>query len=717
MAIPIDSHYIPAFSIEDVLLDKDTGAPLSGGLVYFEEDNQRGTLKPVYQITGTSPNYTFIELPNPVVLSSIGTFEDSLGNPVIPYFFPYDGDFNVELYYIRVTSSMDVPQFDREAQPYVLSTGNSSVTSAFVNELSNPQFAEILFDSPTTYTFNAASLEAIQIAPGWEIVVSSSGVGSVTLTLITPTGALNRITNPGTILNIDSAGLSRLRLRQRIYGSPNLWGSGYLSASFVGKTYEGTASIVNMYYSQSNGTVVDELLVAGTLTADGLYAAYPGNALIPASTSSQTYPDAYVDIELDIPLSQEIDITSVMLAFTGDVAVDNIDYDQESLDRQIDHLFHYYKPGLDFKPLESYLVGWDFPMNPSQANGFSVAAPAVANAYTWDQTILFQSTVSKIATSRATDGSIVLTSSDVASSTQAALIQYLPRPLVTAMLKNPLSVNIRGLSDNTSGITGTVSLWYTTNASVPVLPLSVVTTLDADGHPSAVIAGWTEITRDDQFGNAQFDLGATIDDYGFSGWDVSGGSVPATATYFAVVVGTAAIINTKTITLNSISVVPGTIPTRPAPLTEQETLSQCEYYYEKSYAQGTAPATAATYQNSIIAQQILTTPTINTEVHAGVFGINYRTLKRAAIPTVALYSAVNGTVGAVNVQLYNGGTPIGGGIDTVFTNWATLSAGSKGFQWIPNTTSAIYAPAAGTFVSPVGFINYHYTVDARLGTV
>ena len=716
MAIPIDSHYIPAFSIEDVLLDKDTGAPLSGGQVYFWQDNQRGTPMPVYQITGNSPDYTFIQLPNPIILSSIGTFEDSLGNPVIPYFFPYDGDFNVQLYYIQVLSSADVPQFDREAQPYVPSDGNSSVTSAFVNELSNPQFAEILFDSPMTYTFNAASLLAVPIAPDWDIVVSCAGVGSVTVTQITPTGALNRLTNPGTILNIDSAGLSSLRLRQRIYGSPNLWGSGYLAASFVGKTYEGTSSVVTMYYSQSNGSVVDEALVAGTLTADGLYAAYPGNALIPASTSSQTYPDAYIDIELDIPLSQQIDITSVMLAFTGDVPVDNIDYDQESLNRQIDHLFHYYKPGLDFKPISSYLVGWDFPLNPSQANGFSVAAPAVANAYTWDQTILFQSTVSNIATSRDTDGSIVLTSSDVTNSTQAALIQYLPRPLVTAMLKNPLSVNIRGLTNNTGGLSGVVSLWYTTNSAVPVLPLSVVTTLDATGYPSAVTAGWIEIARSDQAGNAVFNLGATIDDYGFSGWDVSGGSVPATATYFAVVVGTEAILDTMTVTFNSISMVPGTVPTRPAPTSDQECLSQCEYYYEKSYGSGTAVGTA-TYQNSIIAQQLLITPSINTEVHAGVFGINYRTHKRAPVPNIALYSAVTGTVGSVNVQMYNGGTPVGSGIDSVFTNWATLSAGSKGFQWIPNTTAAIYAPASGTFASPVGFINYHYVVDARLGIV
>ncbi len=88
----LDSHYIPAFSIEDVLLDKDTGSPLSGGLVYFYRNSQPGTLKSVYQLSGTTPDYTYTPLTNPVVLSSIGTFADSLDNPVIPYFYPYDDD-------------------------------------------------------------------------------------------------------------------------------------------------------------------------------------------------------------------------------------------------------------------------------------------------------------------------------------------------------------------------------------------------------------------------------------------------------------------------------------------------------------------------------------------------------------------------------------------------------------------------------------------------
>ena len=148
MTIPLDPRFIPAFSIEDVLLNKDTAAPLSGGLVYFYKDAQRSTLKPVYQITGSTPNYTFTQLPNPVVLSAIGTFQDSLSNPIIPYFYPYDADGNAELYYVVVQSSGAVQQFVRQAQPYI---GDSSslggVGNSFANEISNPQFALVDFDT------------------------------------------------------------------------------------------------------------------------------------------------------------------------------------------------------------------------------------------------------------------------------------------------------------------------------------------------------------------------------------------------------------------------------------------------------------------------------------------------------------------------------------------------------------------------------------------
>ena len=365
MTIPIDPRFIPAFSIEDVILDKDTGAPLSGGLVYFEFDDQRGLLKPVYQITGTSPNYTFTQLPNPMTLSSIGTFEDSLSNPVIPYFYPYDAAGNVELYYIRVTSSEDVPQFTREAQPYIGTQTTDDVLSVITNELSNPQFIEVLFDTTAgayTYNVNTVTDSVISIAPDWDLIVSAPAAGTVTVTQMTPAGSLNIVTNPGTILTISSTGLTKLQLRQRILGSPNLWSSGYLSASFVAKTYSGTGVTLNMFYSQSNGTVVNQLLVAADLQASGAYGSFSGSALIPPSNSVGTFPSAYVDIYFDIPLSIQVDITSVMVAFTGATSIDNISYDQESLSRQIDHLYHYDYPIVPIGTVIDFL-GYNTPLH------------------------------------------------------------------------------------------------------------------------------------------------------------------------------------------------------------------------------------------------------------------------------------------------------------------------------------------------------------------
>ena len=45
----IDPLYIPLFTIEEVILDKDTGLPLSGGVVKFFRDSQRATPKDVFE--------------------------------------------------------------------------------------------------------------------------------------------------------------------------------------------------------------------------------------------------------------------------------------------------------------------------------------------------------------------------------------------------------------------------------------------------------------------------------------------------------------------------------------------------------------------------------------------------------------------------------------------------------------------------------------------
>jgi hypothetical protein len=127
----LDSKYVAAYSFEEVILDKDNAAPLADGLVYFYKDTARSQLKDIFQLT-TSPTYTYVALPNPVKLSSIGTFQDNSGNDVVPYFYPYDANGNVELYYVEFYSSLDgitpaVFQFSREAVP-------SSAVASTVNE-------------------------------------------------------------------------------------------------------------------------------------------------------------------------------------------------------------------------------------------------------------------------------------------------------------------------------------------------------------------------------------------------------------------------------------------------------------------------------------------------------------------------------------------------------------------------------------------------------
>jgi hypothetical protein len=740
MTIPLDPMFIPAFSIEDVLLDKDTGAPLSGGLVYFEQDNQRGVLKAVYQITGTSPNYSFIQLPNPMTLSSIGTFEDSMQNPIIPYFYPYDASGDVELYYVRVTSSEDVEQFTREAVPYIGSGGDASVITAFENEISNPQFAEVLFPTTTSsyvYSFNAASSQVVDIAPDWAIVVSSVAAATVTVSQLTPTGSLNISTNPGTILNINSSGVSSLRLRQRIYGSPNLWGSGFLSGTFIAKTYNGSPTTLKMYYSQSNGAVVDEAIVTAILPASGEYAAYPGSIEIPASTSAQDFPDAYIDIYFDIPSSIQVDISSVMVASTGQTAVTGIIYDQESNPRQLDHLFHYYKPQLEYKPIPSYLVGWDFPLNPSQffVNGVTSLGATGANksSYVWDQTIAFQTVNNVLSTARnSADNGLNIT---VSSSSSFALIQYIPAQIAREILTQSTAVQLKAeVSAGTLG--GTVSLWWTADGALPDLKApnynSLVSAITA-GVPTCGNRTWTQVKNlysdsaatVSSKSSVPFILGTSalpIDFVGFSG-DTTGAN---SATFMAIVVAFDTMPNTTTMTIEYCSLVGGDIATRPAPQTLDQVLRECEYYYEKSYDTNRAPGSNTTSGEQFEFQQAnpASGSTANVAQHliARIFSIQYRTVKRIA-PTTAngtltLYNP-DGSVplgGSVQGAIRNGGVFLTNG-DVSMTNWQIEGPGTKYTQFLPNNVSNLVTSIAQVGNWAEAYITYQYVADARLGII
>ncbi len=692
MTIPIDPRYIPAFSIEDVLLDKDTGAPLSGGLVYFEYDDQRGLLKPIYQITGTSPNYTFIQMDNPVTLSSIGTFADTLGNPVIPYFFPYDANGDVELYYIRVTNSNDVPQFDREAQPYISFQESDEILSVITNDLSNPQFNEVLFSTLAgtyTYNVNAVSNSVINIAPDWDIIVSAPAAGAIIVTQLKPQGTLNIISNPGTLLTINSSGLTKLQLRQRIFGSPNLWGSGYLSASFVSKTYSGTGTTLNMFYSQSNGAV-NELIKSALLPASGAYEQFSGSVFIPASNSSQTFPSAYIDIYFEIPLSIQIDITSIMVAFTGKTSIENITYNQESSPRQIDHLFHYYKPQIFFKEINSFLTGWDFPLNPAQFG--STKTVTTTPAYVWDQTIM-ASAVNNVAVVR---GSVTmaLQATTTVDAEAFYMLQYLTGAQALETSLSALAVNILAYSAVHPGVVVKVYLYNGNSASTIPATATSLGTIDSAGIFTLTAgANWTLIPQPNGNASSATLLQTFIQDFPLIGWDSSGTFYSAGTNNFAIVVTFAIPTSGTQVIVSSISCVPGNIATRPAPLTSTDVLNQCRWYWQKSFLPNVVPASSIGINSG---------ESYGFQVTAGNGSSNPGPIVRYPIqmrtnPIVITFNPI-----AAGIEIAN----IAG--SATWTNTNLLGAQSNGFYLTGNSNVG----------SDIGnACGIHWTANARLGDV
>ncbi len=183
----IDPRFIVTSDLEELFRDKDSGLPLAGGIVTFYSDLNRTTKKPVYQLTGSPPNYTYAVLQNPVVLSDVGTFQDSLGNNIVPYYFPYQGtptssNGTVELYYITVESSGGVPEFTRQAWPNFSSEDASNNSLGDKNYIPNGQFLAhnqiVSATEPpvTTIAFGSVNLASQAIAQGgWSFRHSSGG--------------------------------------------------------------------------------------------------------------------------------------------------------------------------------------------------------------------------------------------------------------------------------------------------------------------------------------------------------------------------------------------------------------------------------------------------------------------------------------------------------------------------------------------------------------
>jgi hypothetical protein len=642
-----------------------------------------------------------------------------LGNGTLPIDIYFESDVVYRLEFRQGPTQSDPLIY--EVNNYIAGTGGSTpvdtVAFASSNQITNPQFAVTNFVSPYAIV-SATDPDPIEIGPGWFLELA--GTGSVTLTKVPLSSATPNPSNAPYALRITLTGwnANSTFLRQRFQQNGMLWANKIVSSTLTARV-EGSAIAVSANLIDSNGTTLAEVLDVPSI--NGSFNEFTGYGDLPATSNPDVPPAAYIDYKLGLPNNIDIYVTSIQLV-VQELPIEP-SFEQDSIDRQIDHTFHYYKDPLIQKPISSHLVGWDFALNPAQEFGNTVAASAIGankSKYVWDQTIIFQSANSGVGVTRDNSGAIKLTA---AAATQTALIQYLGVPATKDMLEDALSTNIAAYCSAAAGLKMTVSLWYTTDVSLPVVTTgtnnSLVLTLDANGKPATFNGTWVEVPRINGLGNATFTVsqkGATEDffDYNFNGWSLEGDVIINSATFFAIVIGTAPMAMNDTVTFDSVSLNSGTIATRPAPQTPDEVIRQCQYFYEKSYNVD-VPALPApvTFIGMFIAEQLITTSGGSDHVIARSFWLPYKQTKRVA-PGVG-FRSINGTLTTVTAFIRQSGA-VAGSADVADSNWTGTGIGKDSVSFLGTGVNLLGAVGtAGTF--PEGYIGLHYVLDARYGIV
>ena len=738
-----DPNFIYCPPIQTYFVDKDDGAPLSAGVVTFYEDSNRSVKKAIYEQT-ENPLGTFFytELNNPVILTSVGTFADNNGNDINVFLYPYLGSpgdtvrGNIDLYYVTVESSGGVLQETRAAwPPNVQIAGTSQINSLpkTANELQNPQFVEVLFPTNASSGLSAATVFNVSgattytlIAPGWFMLTGGTGTVTVSQVAIgsgTPT-------NPPYALQIQSgAGVTSIKLVQRIYASPTLLSATIINGMVLAASLSGAGSSnVTVTYTPSNGvsTPIFTLPTTNDMSLSLLQA-----SVTLSHTNADTAPAGYVDFVVTLVAGVEYQISSCQLTTVSAIS-SVVPFLELSTPLQKSGLFSYWQPLLDYKPLPSYLTAWDFPLNPAQFGATGGPYPTTnGSIYCWDQTILFGNVDNVLTYSRnASTGGLKITTGS--TTTPFAIVQYLSQAQAREILSQRTSAQIKAYVSTGAGpVQGNISLWWTT-AALPneSTGFSLVSTVNASTAVPSVGGGsygtWTQVPN--VFNQGSFNLAGTTptteNTYSVSGFDCTSTAAGATATGFAIVVSFSQITSAQAITIDYVSLVGGDIATRPAPQTSDEVLRECQYYYEQSYSDGSLVGTVTK-----VNAQFFSLSCSNTQGGKNAYGYQtpfsliYNTKKRA-VPTIFLYSPGTGAVATIHAEVYYPADPLQG-----FTTKTAELPLAGNYSAITGNFSSIYTPIAingfvgsppdaytgNSFVS--GGLMFQYVCDARLGVV
>lgn len=740
MSSGLDERFIPLNLPNPYFVDKNTGEALANGKMVFTRDTARTTPKPVYQLVNSGGTYTYVPLPNPVTLSGVGTIQDDAENNVALYLFPYITDpatkrLTLDLYYLEVFDSASYPlgpsQFTREAIPNLNDVNDpiDEPSNDVSNQLANPQFSRyFLQDSVETLTVSGALTE-FPIAPDWDLV--ANGTGTINIERIPVEGNEAIPTYPSYYLQITTnLGITNAFLRQRFKFNSGIWSGKFISGFFAARLVSGTSG-VTMKYEDSSG--VNSNVTVFSASINNEWNSYGGSVQLTSSSNTQSGEDAYVDITISLPPGSVIDITSFQILVSDADFLDTQGYTARTTNREQALMGDYFIPALEYKPIPSLLIGWDFPLNPRKFGDSGSVTSTIE--YILDQTILqtMPGLTVNFSKNPLTGG---LSLNHQQADLSYAVIQYLDGDQASKFLGTSLSVNVSGYTQDggNSADTTSIQVRIFANASdvqFGTLPVSLFT-LSSDGTVTltglAVTNGWYEISRNN-LPVAKGNLEPLIPtsqlsedkDLKFNKWEINDETQVSNGVKgIAVVISfsPAASSTDYETQIDSISVVPGDIPTRPAPLSLGEVLYQCEFYYETTYHPSLIAGTI-TYDNTYSVHQFtINLGGSNYQVDANPFVIFLNSIKRKS-PNMTFYSPSAGTINSADLVL---------SIPGVFPrSTQVLGFPPAKYSLVASSRQNLTYDADGSILSTfnipphlgsaVAHLAMHYVADARIAVV
>jgi hypothetical protein len=604
-------------------------------------------------------------------------------------------------------------------------TPGTGVSAGFgENQVTMSTFSEVSFSSPLTIT----TAGTYHVAPGWDLIVTGVGTGTITQNI--GLGNQNFVNDPNFALGISLFGFSTARLVQRFDKNGAIWMStssqdGYVSMSITAQAQTSVYGPITFFYTPSTGTPIQIGSTPGTINT-GSYQVYDATQLMPkALTNTDPSNVAFVDMVINLLGTGHILITNIQVVGqevpTGTTPAPlSPPYQQQTNERQIDHLFHYYRNSIILQAKDTILTGWNFPLNPYQFNPTAITTITNQTQYIADQTIIHQEAASKVATGNAgfADNFGLEVQAVAASGTRFALIQYPDSSTTLPYWSYNLSalVKLRFSSINNTTVGFKMLLMYRTIGAPPTLSASEPI-VGWSGNDLSVAAGWTVVKpTNDPVYTVGTTLSGADQSFAFNGFKLPT-AISGTQYLAAVFYTVSDMSNAGTpdfFVIDSISLVENDFAIDTQPQTFDDVLRQCQFYYEKSYDNATLPG-ASTVVGVIDKYQtaLFSNVTDAGSCYAAPWEFQFNTVKRA-IPVTTIISTV-GTVNNVSVQTFRDGVASALTDKIIASFWVAGGLSTKSVEYL----STVPTPGTLTTAVPASNLNcvirFHYSAVAFLG--